>query len=58
MVDVALRYGTSQHTAEKWRAVIAIRRELEEMIGCSIYDALPGVVENTFGCLPRAAEPQ
>jgi hypothetical protein len=51
MVDVALRYGTSEHTAEKWRAVFAIQREFEAMMGRSIYSVLPGVVENTFGGL-------
>lgn len=52
MVDVALRHGTSEHTAEKWRAVIAIQREFEALMGRSIYSALPGVVESTFGRLP------
>ena len=48
MIDVALRHGTNDLTVDKWRATFAIKQELEGQIGASIYDVLPGVVENTF----------
>ena len=47
-VDVAIRYGTQPILAERWKAVLDIKAHFEEIIGCSIYDLLPGVVENTF----------
>ena len=47
-VDVAIRYGSHPVLAERWKAVLGIKSHFEEIIGCSIYDLLPGVVENTF----------
>ena len=47
-VDVALRYGTHPSTVERWEAVLNIKQHFERIIGCSIYDLLPGVVENSF----------
>ena len=47
-VDVALRYGGSQVLVERWRRVLQIREHFEKLMGCSIYEVLPGVVENTF----------
>ncbi len=52
MVDVALRYGTPPAIIAKWQATLAIRDELEQQLGRSIYGLLPGVVENTFGFVP------
>lgn len=49
MVDVALRYGTSQYSVPRWKAFFEIKQEFEQEIGCSIYSLLPGVIENTFG---------
>jgi hypothetical protein len=48
-VDVALRYGTNQYTVPKWKATLEIQKYFEKIIGQSIYNVLPGVVENTFG---------
>lgn len=48
LVDVALRYGTSQYTTRKWKMVFAHKAHFEHCIGRSIYELLPGVVENTF----------
>lgn len=48
MIDVALRYGTNELTADKWRATFQIKEHVEQRIGRSIYELLPGVVENTF----------
>ena len=47
-VDVAIRYGVHPATIDRWKAVLAIKAHFEEIIGCSIYDLLPGVVENSF----------
>lgn len=49
MMDVALRYGTNEHTVAKWRAVFALVDHFETIIGCSIYSLFPEAVENTFG---------
>ncbi len=53
LVDVALRHGFNEFTLAKWRAFLGLRREFDDAIGTSIYDLLPGVVENTFGSHPR-----
>ena len=53
MMDVALRHGTNDWTVEKWKATFRIQRKFEERLGRSIYEHLPGVVENTFGSLTR-----
>ena len=47
-VDVAIRYGTHPATVDRWKAVLGIKSHFESIIGCSIYDLLPGVVENSF----------
>ena len=47
-VDVALRYGTHPFTVARWKAVLDIKAHFEQIIGCSIYDLLPGVIENSF----------
>ncbi len=53
MLDVAIRYGAevgvSPYSVRKWRKKFEIRADFERRAGCSIYDLLPGVVENTFG---------
>lgn len=48
MLDVASRYGVCSTTVPVWKALFAIRREMEAEMECSIYDCLPGVRENTF----------
>ena len=47
-VDVAIRYGTTPVMADRWRAVLNIKTYFEKIMGCSIYELLPGVVENSF----------
>lgn len=47
-VDVALRYGTHPATVDRWKATLAIKDHFEALMGGSIYDCLPGVVENSF----------
>jgi len=46
---VALRYGINDFAVAKWKATFQIKQDFEAVIGRSIYDLLPGVVENTFG---------
>ena len=47
-VDVTLRYGFHPYTLERWKAVLKIKSDFEKIMGCSIYDCLPGAVENSF----------
>ncbi len=47
-VDVAIRYGTHPATIKRWEAVLKIKAYFEKIMGSSIYDVLPGVVENSF----------
>ena len=47
-VDVAIRYGTHPATVDRWKAVLDIKAHFESIIGCSVYELLPGVVENSF----------
>jgi hypothetical protein len=48
LVDVALRYGTTQYTTAKWKLLFEHKTKFEQKISRSIYDVLPGVRENTF----------
>ena len=47
-VDVTIRYGTHPATIERWKAILDIKEHFEKMMGNSIYDCLPGVIENSF----------
>lgn len=47
-VDVAIRYGTHPATVDRWKAVLDIKEHFENIIGCSVYELLPGVVESSF----------
>ena len=47
-VDVAIRYGTHPATIDRWKAVLKIKEHFEQIMKCSIYELLPGVVENSF----------
>ena len=47
-VDVAIRYGSRPVLVDRWKAVLDIKAHFEQIMGCSIYDLLPGVVENSF----------
>ena len=48
MIDVALRHGLNEYIISKWKATFAIQKYFEECMGKSLYNVLPGVVENTF----------
>ena len=52
LIDVFMRYaehGVNSTVHSKWRCLFGIQRHFEQIIGCSIYQVLPGVVETTFG---------
>jgi hypothetical protein len=57
LVDVARRYGVNAYTVARWDAVFDIKRQFEARLGCSIYDVLPGVKENSFRDVPRWRPP-
>lgn len=47
-VDVTIRYGFHAATIDRWKKVLEIKSLFEEKTGCSIYELLPGVIENSF----------
>lgn len=47
-IDVACRYGVQEYTIPRWKKTLEIKEYFEEKIGCSIYEVLPNVKENTF----------
>ena len=47
-VDVTIRYGTHPATVDRWKAILGIRNRFEAVMGGSIYDCLPGAVENSL----------
>jgi putative nucleotidyltransferase with HDIG domain len=49
LVDVALRYGVNEYTLPRWKGYLHLLEEFSAAVGGSVYDLLPGVVENTFG---------
>lgn len=51
MIDVALRHGLNEYIVPKWRQTFQIQKYFEELMGKSLYSALPGVVENTFNLI-------
>ena len=48
LVDVTLRYGMNEYTLPRWKALLGLQHEFERAIQKSIYDCLPGVMENTL----------
>ena len=47
-VDVTIRYGVHPYTVDRWKKILEIKSDFEEKIQCSIYELLPGVIENSF----------
>lgn len=47
-VDVCLRYGTHPNTVPRWKAVFAIKKEFDSLVGDSVYGLLPGIETSTF----------
>ena len=46
-VDVTIRYGVHPYTVDRWKKVLEIKADFEKKIKCSIYDLLPGAIENS-----------
>ena len=47
-VDVTIRYGFHASTIDRWKKILEIKEMFEQKMGGSIYDVLPGVIENSF----------
>lgn len=47
-VDVTIRYGAHPHTVDRWKKVLEIKADFEEKMKGSIYNLLPGAVENSL----------
>ena len=41
-------YTGAGYTIDRWKAVLDIKAHFEGLMGCSVYDCLPGVIENSF----------
>ncbi|MEG1255806.1 HD domain-containing protein [Clostridium sp.] len=48
LVDIAIRGGINEYTIPRWKSTFEIKSYFEQKIGKSIYELLPGVMENTF----------
>lgn len=48
LVEIALRGGINEYTIPRWKSTFEIKQYFENKMGKSIYDILPGVIENTF----------
>ncbi len=46
-VDVTIRYGVHPFTIPRWQKILSIKEYFETKTKCSIYDLLPGVIENS-----------
>lgn len=47
-VDVTIRYGVHPATIDRWKKILEIKEYFQEKMGCSIYEVLPGVMENSI----------
>jgi hypothetical protein len=60
LIDVALRYNLmdkvplSVPILEKWQKYLNIKKYFDKLIGKSIYDLLPNVIESTFDSNPQS----
>ncbi|PEC91247.1 phosphohydrolase [Bacillus cereus] len=48
LISVVLRHGTTSHTSLHWKGFYAIKKELEALIGKSIYTVLPDVEKSIY----------
>ncbi|HDR7969678.1 HD domain-containing protein [Bacillus cereus group sp. MYBK245-2] len=48
LISVGLRHGTTSHTSLHWKGFYAIKKELEALIGKSIYTILPDVENSIY----------
>lgn len=56
LLDVGLRRGVSPTSPETWKQILAIKEAFDTQLGFSVYQLLPGIVENTFGFNPNGSE--
>ncbi len=47
-VDVTIRYGVHPATIDRWKKILEIKEMFEKQIGCSVYELLPDVAENSL----------
>ena len=47
-VETAIKLGTNELTVLKWQSVLSVKGYFNKKLGCSVYDFLPEVIENTF----------
>lgn len=47
-VDVTMRYGFHPYTIARWKKILAIKDYFDEKSHCSIYELLPGIIENSM----------
>lgn len=47
-IDVVMRHGPHPANVRRWKRTLEIKAMFEARMGCSVYEVLPGVVENTF----------
>lgn len=48
LISVGLRHGTNAHTSSHWKGFYKIKKEIEALIGISVYRFLPGVEESIY----------
>ncbi|MDA1761635.1 HD domain-containing protein [Bacillus cereus] len=48
LISVGLRHGTTSHTSLHWKGFYTIKKELEALIGKSIYAVLPDVEKSIY----------
>lgn len=48
LVEMALRGGLNEYTIPRWKSTFEIKQYFENKMGKSVYDILPGVIDNTF----------
>ncbi|MDA2700755.1 HD domain-containing protein [Bacillus cereus] len=48
LISVGFRHGTTSHTSLHWKGFYAIKKELEALIGKSIYTVLPDVEKSIY----------
>lgn len=48
LISVGLRHGTSAHTSSHWKGFYKIKKEIEALLGISVYRFLQGVEESIY----------
>ncbi len=48
MVSLVLRFGNKDTTIQKWKSTFEIKTYFDRLTGCSIYELLPDIMNNTF----------